>query len=72
MDYPVLQPHQLMLEAEKLPEVEAPVELLALGMLFHIGEHRLQAALVDLHLEFFVEAVGEFLPDASQLRRFKR
>jgi len=61
---PVLQFHQLALQAKQLLEVDATIDRLGLGMLGQLGEQLGQAIVVDFHLEFFVDGVAHLAVDA--------
>lgn len=62
--HPVLQLHQLALQPEKLLEVDPAVERFALRMVGGVGQELVQAVVVDLHFQLFVEAVGDLLAHA--------
>jgi len=55
---PVLKADQFMLKPEKLTEIDAALDLLAIGIVGQFRQHRFEAALVDLHLQLLVKAVG--------------
>src|SRR5215813_9835078 len=55
---PVLQLHQLALQAKQLLEVDATIDRLRLRMLGDLGQQLGQAIVVDLHLEFFVDGIA--------------
>jgi hypothetical protein len=63
---PVLQPDKLVLEAEKLSKIDAPVELFAVRVLDEVGEEMFETAFVHLHFKLFVEAVCDLLLDAVE------
>ena len=58
--HPVLQLHQLALQAEQLLEIEAPVDGLAGRMARRSSASASQAIVVDLQLQLLVEAVEHF------------
>ena len=62
--HPVLQLHQLALQAKQLLEVDAAVNGVALGIAGGFGEQLVEPVVVKLHLQFFVERVGEVGGDA--------
>src|SRR5262249_10564476 len=65
---PVLQLHQLALQAKQLLEVDATIERRRLGMLGDLGQQLGQAIVVDLHLELFVDGVEHLAIDAMEPR----
>jgi hypothetical protein len=65
---PVLQFHQLALQAKQLLEVDAAIHRLRLGMLGDLGQQLGEAIVVDLHLEFFVDGVEHLAIDAMEPR----
>jgi hypothetical protein len=61
--HPVLQLHELALQAEQLVEVEVAVERIARSLVLNqLGEFR-GARVVELHLELLVDAVDQLTPD---------
>src|SRR5262249_37357373 len=65
---PVLQFHQLALQAKQLLEVDATIHRLRLRMLGDLGQQLGEAIVVDLHLEFFVDGVEHPAIDAMEPR----
>jgi hypothetical protein len=66
---PILQPYQFMLKPEQFAKIDPPIELLAIWMIGQVGEHFLKPALVNFHLQFLVETVGDFLLDAIHVEQ---
>src|SRR5262245_16018972 len=60
---PVLQLHQLALQAEQLAEVELPVDAILLEVVIGIGQEPIKAVIIQLHFVFFVEAVDQISSD---------
>ena len=68
---PVLQFHELALQAKKLFEINVPVDGVR-SLIFAGGFNELgQALIVELHLKLFVEAIQHLGVDAS-LKGFRR
>ena len=63
---PVLQFDEFALQTEKLLEIEAPAQAAAFGFrIHHIGDQRVHAIVVDLHLQLFVKAIEHLVVDAG-------
>jgi hypothetical protein len=54
MQQPVLQLDQFPLQSEQFLEIDAPVQLLPLGMIGRLRQQFGQSIVVDLHLQLFV------------------
>ena len=69
--HPVLQFHELALQAKKLLEINVPIDGVR-SLIFAGGFNELgQALIVEFHLKLFVEAIEHLGVDAS-LKGFRR
>ena len=63
---PVLKPHEFMLQAEQLPEINLPVQCRA-SRAQSLGDKFVEPVLLQLQLQFLVEAVGDLGFDPVQI-----
>jgi hypothetical protein len=56
-----------VLRTEQLAKIRAPIDPLGRLMFVASGEERIEPALVDLHLQFLVETVDDFVPDPREV-----
>jgi hypothetical protein len=61
--HPVLQPHQFVLQPEQLAEVKPALKRRASGRGKTLGHQLIELVVLDLQLQFLVEAVADLLPD---------
>jgi hypothetical protein len=66
-----LQLHQLALETQQFLEIKMPIEGFPFGRLADLRPQPAQSAVVELHLDFFVDVVHHFAMDAI-LQRVSR
>src|SRR5262245_22687803 len=64
-DDPILQLDQLALQSEKLAKIKGPIDARLLGARKEFLGHLIEARIIDLHFEFFIEAVDEFVTYAA-------
>src|SRR5262249_5553569 len=64
-DDPILQLHQLALQLEQLAKVEGTIDAVGLGPLDKLFAHFVESSIIDLHFEFFIEAVDQFFANPA-------
>ena len=62
--HPVLQLDQFALQPEQLLEIDPPIDGLIRGMVGELVGQRVEAIVVDLEFQFFIEAVEHFSVNA--------
>jgi hypothetical protein len=66
-----LQLHQFTLEKQQLLEIKMPIEGFPLSRLADLRPQPTQSAIVELHLDFFVDVIHHFAMDTI-LQRVSR
>jgi hypothetical protein len=64
VDHPVLQLHQLALQAEQLLEVGRSLDCVLLVAACHVADQRIEPPVVEFQLQFFLEAVDQLFANA--------